>query len=58
MRRTTFAGLAGLVLHLAAGCLPQQSTTRSQAADDLADAEQLATIGSKTEVGNVERIPV
>lgn len=58
MRRTTFAGLAGLMLNLSAGCLPQQTTTRSQAADDLGDAEQLATVGSKTEVGNIEPIPV
>ncbi len=58
MRRTTIACLAGLTFTFAPGCLPQQTTTRSQVADDLADAEQLATVGSKTEVGNVESIPV
>jgi HEAT repeats/Flagellar P-ring protein len=48
---------AGLGLAILAGCLPQQ-TSRSQVADDPADAEQFATVGAKTAIGNVDPIPV
>ena len=60
MRRTAFlcagVGLAALSGALT-GCLPQQ-TSRSQVAEDPADADQFATVGVKTAVGNVEPIQV
>lgn len=55
-RATTL--LAGLFLAALAGCLPQQTTTRSQVADDVTDGDQFSTIGKITAIGNVESIPV
>ena len=51
---------AGLLagLGLVCGCLPQQTNTRAQVADDAADADRLATVGQKTVVGNADPIPV
>jgi len=40
------------------GCLPHETTTRSQAADEPSDPETVAVIGQKTVVGNAEPITV
>jgi hypothetical protein len=63
MRRAAYVcasvGLAALSAALS-GCLPgqQPQTTRSQVAEDPADADQFATVGARTAVGNVEPIQV
>jgi len=61
MRRAAFVcagvGLAALSGALS-GCLPQQTTSRSQLPEDVADADQFATVGAKTAIGNVEPIQV
>lgn len=51
---------AGLLagLGFVCGCLPQQTNTRAQVADDVAEADRFATIGQKTVVGNADPIPV
>ncbi len=50
-------GLAALSGALS-GCFPQQTTSRSQLPEDVADADQFATVGVKTAIGNVEPIQV
>ena len=40
------------------GCLPHETTTRSQAADEPSDRETVAVVGEKTVIGNAEPIAV
>ena len=52
------AGMAGLVALLVVGCFGGQTVNRSQIADDTLDREAFATIGDRTEIGNMDPIPV
>ncbi|OWK36582.1 flagellar basal body P-ring protein FlgI [Fimbriiglobus ruber] len=56
MNRTT-ALVAGLLVALV-GCMQQQTTSRSQVAEDATDKDAINTVGAITVVGNVEPIPV
>lgn len=49
---------AGVLVAALAGCLPQETTSRPQVADDPADKDAVATVGQKTVVGNTDPIPV
>ena len=57
--------IAAFAVSLSAGCVSllgdtadEETTTRSQAADEPTDPDAVPTVGEKTVVGNVESIPV
>ncbi len=61
MMRAKLLTAGVLAAGLAGGCLPQlteKAEPRAQVADDAADADPNATVGQKTDVGNMEPIPV
>ena len=57
-RSQIMAGLLLLGLGVVCGCLPQETNTRAQVADDITDFDQVQTVGDYTEIGNMESIMV
>ena len=52
------AGMAGLVAVMVVGCFGSQTVNRPQMADDALEKEAFATIGQRTDIGNMDPIPV
>ena len=57
-RSQIMAGFAFFGCIAFSGCLPQETNTRGQVADDVTDRDRVQTVGDYTEIGNIVPITV